>query len=160
MPYKDYEKHKTAVMARYHERVNGIPNLIRKPKLSLEERETRRKEYFLNYYARPDVKERQHSNELKRKYGITLETKKQMFAEQKGLCGFCGKLLLDSVTKAHVDHNHETGEVRKLLHKQCNSVIGVFENNLELINVLRDYLCPFKVKNKMLGLIPQPEPKL
>ena len=99
-----------------------------------------RRLYLSGYYNRPDVKEHRRNKELLRVYGITWDDKVRMYQEQKGLCGFCGEPLPAEISKAHVDHNHTTGEVRKLLHKQCNSVIAVFEKAPKLLGVVKTYL--------------------
>lgn len=83
---------------------------------------------------------------MKRDYGITLEQYDKMFEQQKGLCVLCGK----SETKTHpktgvlfrlsVDHNHSTGQIRKLLCSRCNLFVGQVENNLDLIKSIIKYL--------------------
>lgn len=76
-----------------------------------------------------------------RKYGITPEDYKRMFKEQKGLCAICKqpeRAVLNGRVKALcVDHNHETGEVRRLLCLGCNVKLGWLETNLD---VVLDYL--------------------
>lgn len=145
MPYKDYEKQKAQTRAYYYEKTYGIPSPIKRPQLSLEEKIAKRKEYLRQYAQRPDIKDKKHDVALQRTYGITLNDKKDMYLVQEGLCGFCSKQLPEEIRLAHVDHNHTTGEVRKLLHKQCNYIVGVFENNPELLGVLSNYL---KLDNK------------
>lgn len=145
MPYKDYENTKASVRARYHERVHGVPNTVRRPFRSPEEKAEFRAAYLKDYYTRPEVKLRARDRELQRIHGITWEQKILMYQEQDGLCGFCGLPLHPEISKAHVDHNHETGEVRKLLHKQCNTLVAAFEKQPELVDKIREYLCPSKV---------------
>ncbi len=113
---------------------------VRRPFRTKEQRASDRKQYLSEYYQQSEVKQRRHDNALRRCYGITWNDKVRMYHEQRGLCGFCGEPLDLEISKAHVDHNHETMEVRKLLHKHCNSTIGVFERKPELIDVLRGYL--------------------
>lgn len=48
-------------------------------------------------------------------------------ADQKGLCALCG--LPCSVTDAVLDHCHKHGFIRGTLHRSCNSLLGVLENN-------------------------------
>lgn len=51
-----------------------------------------------------------------------------LWHRQKGLCPLCGKRIdLSVVGKGSdyaMDHCHETGEVRALLHRSCNSMEG------------------------------------
>lgn len=59
------------------------------------------------------------------KYGITSLDYLRLLDLQGGVCGMCGrppgKRLL------FVDHDHETGEVRGLLHAPCNMALGYHE---------------------------------
>jgi len=48
-------------------------------------------------------------------------------ADQKGLCALCH--LPVSVADAVLDHCHEHGYIRGTLHRSCNSLLGVLENN-------------------------------
>ncbi len=140
MPYKDYERQKKRARDRYHEKVHGVPAPPARIPRTEEERRVHLKEYFDEYRSRPEVKLRQHSNALKRLYGITWEDKVRMYQEQQGLCGLCSLPLPAEISRAHVDHNHLTGEVRKLLHKHCNTVVAFFEEDSIRINSLLDYL--------------------
>lgn len=67
---------------------------------------------------------------LLHRYGITLEDKRKAYEKQKGLCSVCGRPLLKDFIKAHVDHNHDTGVFRGLLHKRCNIAVGYVEHPL------------------------------
>lgn len=42
--------------------------------------------------------------------------------------------------KLCVDHNHNTGNVRSLLCMSCNTGIGKFKDNIELIEAALNYL--------------------
>lgn len=53
---------------------------------------------------------------------------KQLIAQQ-GLCLLC-KTELD-ITEAVVDHNHKSGEIRGILHRGCNALLGHIENNTQ-----------------------------
>lgn len=83
------------------------------------------------YRQRREVKEKQRNHQLKNKYGITLEDKRKLYAEQNGRCAICGehKPMLGTKGKVIcVDHNHKTGRVRGLLCTACNSRLHAFEN--------------------------------
>lgn len=56
------------------------------------------------------------------------------YAEQKGLCAWCG-LPLGTTDDAHLDHDHVTGRKRGLVHRKCNQDIGGFERTLETIGL-------------------------
>jgi len=40
----------------------------------------------------------------------------------------------------HVDHNHTTGKVRGILCQQCNQAIGLFKDNIFIIEKAAEYL--------------------
>lgn len=48
-------------------------------------------------------------------------------ADQKGCCALCN--LPVSVADAVLDHCHSHGFIRGTLHRSCNSLLGVLENN-------------------------------
>jgi Recombination endonuclease VII len=72
---------------------------------------------------------------LKRRYNITLEDYEQMLTVQGGVCAICGRTpdpngpTIDRFL--HVDHNHETEELRGLLCGPCNKAVGALGDTLE-----------------------------
>lgn len=63
---------------------------------------------------------------LRNGYGITVEQYEEMLKRQKGGCAICGKR--PGKKRLHVDHNHETGQVRGLLCAKCNGDLQVLES--------------------------------
>lgn len=54
---------------------------------------------------------------------------RQLKIEQGGLCALCGKPVDLSIDREGVvDHNHDTGEIRGVLHRSCNSAEGKIAN--------------------------------
>jgi hypothetical protein len=55
--------------------------------------------------------------------------RKKLLAEQGGLCPLC-VLPVDLTLKGEgvVDHNHDTGEIRGILHRSCNAAEGKAAN--------------------------------
>ena len=66
------------------------------------------------------------------KYGIDRARYQLMFAEQKGVCKLCGKPE-KKIRKLAVDHCHTTGKVRGLLCMECNTGLGKFKDNTEVL---------------------------
>jgi hypothetical protein len=64
-------------------------------------------------------------------YGITLDDYDGMLHEQSGCCKICHKKFKQGVN-AHVDHDHDTGEVRGLLCLNCNTGIGKLGDAAEI----------------------------
>lgn len=85
-------------------------------------------------------RENQDAHRL-RKYGLSPEDYDRMFAEQEGKCAICNQperaKLRGKIKALCVDHNHQTGEVRRLLCLGCNVKLGWLENNLTAV---RNYL--------------------
>ena len=40
----------------------------------------------------------------------------------------------------YIDHNHDTGKVRGILCPRCNSVLSTVENNIGIIDKMKNYL--------------------
>ena len=76
---------------------------------------------------------------LIRAYGITLAEYQQRLEHQKGVCAMCNQpeLIRQSFC---VDHNHKTGKVRQLLCVRCNSVLGMIDDSIELLDAAKRYL--------------------
>lgn len=76
-----------------------------------------------------------------RNYGITRDEYTALLAAQKGVCAICGG---DPGTsrggRFHVDHDHETGEVRGLLCASCNQGLGSFRDNPDYLAAAIRYL--------------------
>lgn len=56
------------------------------------------------------------------KYGITLGEWASMVADQQSRCAICHKF--KSPKMLHIDHDHESGDVRGLLCSGCNTGLG------------------------------------
>jgi len=109
---------------------------------------SRATEYYLN--NKKTVLERhskdwlsQKQRNLKKKYGMSLEDYVIQFTEQNGCCYICKEqhVLFDkAVNQLVVDHNHNTGKVRKLLCNKCNQGLGLFQDNFDLLTKAAEYL--------------------
>jgi len=78
---------------------------------------------------------------LIKKYGITLSEYDEILESQGGVCAICGSD--DPQGKGarfHVDHCHETGEVRGLLCHFCNIGLGHFKDSREALQSAINYL--------------------
>lgn len=84
-------------------------------------------------------------NSLKQ-YGLSLDDVKALLGSQDNSCAICGKELsisdeMKNISKiACVDHCHETGVVRGILCRSCNSGIGYLKDDLEIIRSALRYL--------------------
>jgi hypothetical protein len=74
------------------------------------------------------------NSKFKDRYGITIDIYDKMVLKQNGQCAICHKNAIDNLKgKLFVDHCHETSVVRGLLCHECNSGIGNFKDNIELL---------------------------
>jgi len=81
------------------------------------------------------VSERYKDN-LKRRYGMTVEEYIEVNNEQMSACKICRK----NFPRLHVDHDHETGKVRGLLCQNCNTALGKFKDDPQLLLNAINYL--------------------
>ena len=78
---------------------------------------------------------------MKTRYGITVSMYDSLLKAQKKRCALCGKPLPLTRPKAiHLDHDHETGEVRGILHARCNMMLGLVRDNPDTLLKAIQYL--------------------
>ena len=65
---------------------------------------------------------------LKVRYGMTRKEYDSMMELQEGLCAVCKQR-----PATHVDHDHVTGKARGILCMSCNTALGMFRDNLNII---------------------------
>ena len=73
--------------------------------------------------------------------GITPEELVDRYERQEECCAIC-KTEIELIDSA-IDHNHETGEFRGVLCKQCNRALGMFRDSPEILQSAIDYLKMF-----------------
>ena len=81
---------------------------------------------------------KQWACDIKREFGITLDEYDAMVVAHGGVCAICGKP--DGGQALGVDHNHETGKVRGLLCRGCNTAIGSLHDSPLLLLFAIEYL--------------------
>jgi hypothetical protein len=72
---------------------------------------------------------------LKQRYGLTEAQYNAILARQKGRCAICHRF-----RKLSVDHCHGKGRVRGLLCSNCNSALGLFEENATIMASATKYI--------------------
>ena len=86
-----------------------------------------------------DPNERNRLYQKKFKYKLSEDEYKKLFIEQENKCAICGCEFTD-VNKALVDHSHVTNEVRGLLCTKCNTLLGMANDNIDVLHKAIDYL--------------------
>ena len=101
----------------------------------------RHREYHRDY-ERDNRSKMGHPQEIRQDYGITIDQYNEMFSKQNGCCGICGKHQSNEEMgrRLAVDHCHTTKKVRGLLCRKCNTALGLFRDNPELIQKALSYL--------------------
>ena len=116
--YKDIEK------KREYDRLNYLKN---KEKISKE-----RKEYYRKF---PELVRKRR---MMTTYKITAEKYDELNSINK--CQCCGKNKKEFVKGLSIDHCHKSGEVRGMLCTNCNTAIGLFDDNPDIMRKAIGYL--------------------
>lgn len=90
-----------------------------------------------------DNRERTHKNHrrsiLKQKYNLTEAAYLLLLESQSNNCAICGLKFSDRDTP-YIDHCHKTNIVRGILCRKCNTGLGHFNDDLNLLNSAILYL--------------------
>jgi hypothetical protein len=105
------------------------------------------------------VRENNLREQLRRRYGITLEEYQEKLSAQNCRCKICGQPPnpdgVRSASRLHQDHDHETGVNRDLLCLSCNFMIGSAHDDPVLLRAAADYV--ERHRAVISGVGPQPE---
>jgi hypothetical protein len=92
---------------------------------------------------------RQTRSRLRFHYGLEAEDYARLFEAQHGLCAICGSQLdqrsvfdrtVGRRSRPHIDHDHNTGELRGLLCGGCNRGLGAFKDSVPALLSAVNYL--------------------
>lgn len=89
--------------------------------------------------GRTKRRDHKHTYQLKKKYGLERDDYYKLLEKQDGKCAICfgqpkGK------SRLSVDHCHKTGKIRGLLCSNCNSALGLFKDDINLVENAKIYL--------------------
>ena len=85
----------------------------------------------------------------KLKYKEIAELRAQLLREQQGLCAL-SKLPLDA-SRAVLDHCHSTGQIRAVLDRGVNSLLGKIENSMKINRI--DMIALTNIANNLIDYI-------
>lgn len=80
------------------------------------------------YHADPSRKKQE---ELKHRYGLTLEQFTNLLKQQNNCCKICRISFEETVP--FVDHCHSTGKIRGLLCRYCNTMLGNAKDSPQIL---------------------------
>jgi nitrate/TMAO reductase-like tetraheme cytochrome c subunit len=83
-------------------------------------------------------RESQRKYKLAHTYKITENEYLTMLVLQNSQCAICKKDFVQG--EACIDHNHNTGEARGLLCKNCNKGLGFLQDDAKVLSKAVDYL--------------------
>ena len=97
--------------------------------------------YMENYYKNhKENKEALRHKIRKHMYGISKEDFYLLLEKQNYSCAICNTTTPGGRGDWHVDHNHDTGKIRGLLCHCCNTGLGLFKDNVDLLDKAKEYL--------------------
>ena len=92
---------------------------------------------------RKDPAELARYHRMKHLYGITRQEIECMLKESKNKCRICGiSISISGENRLAIDHDHKTRKVRGLLCSLCNTGLGMFKDNPEILKSAIEYLVP------------------
>ena len=112
-----------------------------------EIQERSRLRYHETKHLKPELTEEQRARKseinrehrLRTEYGLTVQEYEKMSEYQGHVCAICGKPD-PKFSNLAVDHCHESGQVRGLLCRLCNTGIGALGDNVEGLLKALEYL--------------------
>lgn len=86
------------------------------------------------------------SQQLKWRYGITLEEKNKIISSQGNRCPICqDEFSSKSSSKmACIGHCHQSGEIRGVLCRNCNTILGYLRERIDSLERMISYLKRYK----------------
>lgn len=102
-----------------------------------EQNKEKSTEYHKQYYKNNKI-----AIHLKYKYGLTPSQRDTLFESQGLMCPGCHKGFTseDDTSAWHIDHNHDTSQVRGILCRADNLVLGLVKDSPPRLRALADYL--------------------
>ena len=90
----------------------------------------------------PERKEKYRWSYIMRNYGLAKEDFESMLDGQENKCAICKFEFHDEKqsTRPHIDHCHDSGNIRGLLCNNCNTGLGQFKDNPSLLQSAIRYL--------------------
>lgn len=85
-------------------------------------------------------------SQRKSRYGLEKGDFASLLEKQKNLCLVCEEPFDEEHTPTAVDHDHETKKVRGLLHRKCNSMLGLAKDDPNILERAAKYLRDFSVQ--------------
>lgn len=118
-------------------RVNGTGQCRECRRINMNSFKIKNPDYKKNW--RLENKESGRIEHIGPRYGISHEQYQEMISTQNNQCCLC-RVYFEGDIIPHVDHDHRTEKVRGLLCRACNSGLGQFRDNPEVLKAVIVYL--------------------
>ena len=141
---------KTCFKARAAARYRANPEVVKeRVRQWARENPEKRADWQRRYRASGRRQVNDRRSHLKRKFGLTPEEYDQMLREQGGVCALCGSPPPPGIS-LHVDHDHRTGQNRRLLCFRCNNALGDLGDDPSLLRDAAAYIESFRYADDIL----------
>jgi Recombination endonuclease VII len=135
-PLDDFYRKAASTVGRKSQCIPCYSERVNQRNQTPEARAGKQRAYRRQRDADPDeFRRRQREYALRYKYGLEWERFEAMLKRQDHRCAICG----GSEPLVH-DHDHDTGASRGLLCRRCNAGLGMFGDNLGLLEAATAYL--------------------
>jgi len=84
-----------------------------------------------------------------KRYGHDPDKVERYFESHSGYCEICGIKPTKGAGRLHIDHDHDTGEIRGMLCLKCNTGLGQFNDDVKTLKSAIKYL-----KKNHTGIMP------
>lgn len=81
---------------------------------------------------------------VERNFGLNVQQYNQLYEINLFKCAICNIKEEDLDQRLSIDHNHITGKIRGLLCSKCNSALGLFKDNNDILENAIKYLEKYK----------------
>ena len=88
----------------------------------------------------PQNKEQRLQKNRKRLYNLEPQQYNEMFQKQKGCCAICFSHNSNLKQGLCIDHCHKSEKVRKLLCNKCNQALGLFNEDINIMQTAIEYI--------------------
>lgn len=109
-----------------------------------EENQKLIEKYSGETYQLRETKQVPKTEHLMKNYGISVFQYMKMYEDQSGVCVICKR----HEDKLVVDHDHKTKKVRALLCSSCNSGLGLFGDNPDIMRKAANYVTHHRLSIK------------
>lgn len=143
--YKENAKRKYYLLSQeekiYFKQINNLKSRLYK---------TSKKIRKISIYAGYSLKEKKEFGRIKYRYGLLPLEYLALVEAHNNVCAICNEPESIKNAKLSIDHCHETGKVRGLLCRNCNSALGKFKDSFDLVYKAAEYLAQQQIQEVLV----------